>query len=81
LPLLTVAHAEFLRQEGGDDLAVEQVEGDWRKMDLSAAEYAMLEVVERLTLTPSNMREADARKLRRSAVSRCRPIHGKCVEE
>ena len=33
-------------------------------MDLSKAEYAMLEFAEKLTLTPSNMREADVQKLR-----------------
>jgi uncharacterized peroxidase-related enzyme len=59
-----VAHAEFLRQEGGDDLAVEQVKDDWRQMELTQAEYAMLEYAEKLTLTPSNMREADVQKLR-----------------
>ena len=33
-------------------------------MDLSEAEHAMLEFAEKLTLTPSNMREADVQKLR-----------------
>ena len=33
-------------------------------MELTEAEFAMLEFVEKLTLTPSNMREADAQKLR-----------------
>ena len=33
-------------------------------MELSAAEYAMLDFAEKLTLTPSNMREADVQKLR-----------------
>lgn len=37
---------------------------DWHQMDLSEAEYAMLEFAEKLTLTPSNMGEADVRKLR-----------------
>jgi len=59
-----VAHAEFLRQEGGDDLSVEQVKDDWRQMELTEAEYAMLEFAEKLTSTPSNMREADVQKLR-----------------
>jgi alkylhydroperoxidase family enzyme len=31
----TVDHAEFLRQEGDDDLAVEQVKSDWREMELT----------------------------------------------
>jgi uncharacterized peroxidase-related enzyme len=43
---------------------VEQVKDDWRDMDLSQAEYAMLEFAEKLTLTPSDMREADVQKLR-----------------
>jgi uncharacterized protein YciW len=33
-------------------------------MELSEAEYAMLEFAEKLTLTPSNMRETDVQKLR-----------------
>jgi uncharacterized peroxidase-related enzyme len=43
---------------------VEQVKDDWRQMELTEAEYAMLEFAEKLTLTPSNMREADVNKLR-----------------
>jgi uncharacterized peroxidase-related enzyme len=43
---------------------VEQVKDDWRRMELSPAEFAMLEFAEKLTLTPSGMREADVRKLR-----------------
>ena len=43
---------------------MEQVKDDWRQMKLSEAEYAMLEFAEKLTLTPSNMGEADAQKLR-----------------
>jgi uncharacterized protein YciW len=33
-------------------------------MDLTEAEYAMLEYVEKLTLTPSSITEADIQKLR-----------------
>ena len=33
-------------------------------MELSEAEYAMLEFAERLTLTPSSMREQDVQRLR-----------------
>ena len=43
---------------------MEQVKDDWRDMDLSQAENAMLEFAEKLTLTPRDMREADAQKLR-----------------
>jgi len=43
---------------------VEQVKDDWRQMELSEAEYAMLEFAEKLTLAPSAMRETDVQKLR-----------------
>jgi uncharacterized peroxidase-related enzyme len=43
---------------------VEQIKDDWRQMELTEAEYAMLEFAEKLTLTPSNMREEDVQKLR-----------------
>ena len=59
-----MAHAEFLRQEGGDDLLVEQVKDDWRQLELTEAERAMLEYVEKLTLTPTSMTEADVQRLR-----------------
>jgi uncharacterized peroxidase-related enzyme len=43
---------------------VEQVKDAWREMDLTLAEYAMLEFAEKLTLTPSNMCEQDVQGLR-----------------
>jgi uncharacterized peroxidase-related enzyme len=43
---------------------VEQVKDDWRRMELSQAEYAMLEYAEKLTLAPSSMTQADIEKLR-----------------
>jgi hypothetical protein len=43
---------------------VEQVKSDWREMELTPAEYAMLEYAEKLTLTPSAMTEEDVQKLR-----------------
>ena len=43
---------------------VEQVKADWREMELTEAEYAMLEYAEKLPLTPSSMSEADVQKLR-----------------
>jgi len=43
---------------------VEQVKSDWREMELTKAEYAMLEYAEKLTLTPSAISEADVQKLR-----------------
>jgi uncharacterized peroxidase-related enzyme len=43
---------------------VEQVKSDWRDMELTPAEYAMLEYAEKLTLTPSAMSQKDVQKLR-----------------
>lgn len=43
---------------------MEQVKDDWRQMDLTSSEYAMLEFAEKLTLTPSSMRAQDVEKLR-----------------
>ncbi len=43
---------------------MEQVKSDWREMELTKAEYAMLEYAEKLTLTPSAISEADVQKLR-----------------
>jgi uncharacterized peroxidase-related enzyme len=43
---------------------VEQVKSDWREMELTPAEVAMLEYAEKLTLTPSAMTEEDVQKLR-----------------
>jgi uncharacterized peroxidase-related enzyme len=48
---------------------VEQVKSDWREMELTPAEYAMLEYAEKLTLTPSAMTEKDVQKLRDSGWS------------
>ena len=59
-----MAHAEYLRQEGGDDLEVEHIKSDWRQMDLSEAERVMLEWVEKLTLTPSSCGQADVDRMR-----------------
>ena len=59
-----MAHAEFLRQEGGDDLAVEQIKDDWRQMDLTEAEHAMLEWTEKLTRHPAMMTQGDVQRLR-----------------
>ena len=45
---------------------MEQVKADWREMELTPAEYAMLEYAEKLTLTPSAIIEEDVQKLRDS---------------
>ena len=59
-----MAHAEYLRQEGGDDLEVERIKSDWRQMDLTEAERAMLEWVEKLTVAPSTCVEEDIEAMR-----------------
>ena len=59
-----MAHAGFLRKEGGDDLTAEFIQNDWKKADLTKAERAMLEWAEKLTLTPSTMTEDDIQRLR-----------------
>ncbi len=43
---------------------MEQIKADWRKLDLSPAERAMLEFCEKLTLTPSSMTRQDTDRLR-----------------
>jgi hypothetical protein len=40
------------------------VSNDWRKADLTAGEYAMLEYAEKLTIAPSTMTEDDIEVLR-----------------
>ena len=59
-----MAHAEYLRQEGGDDLEVERIKSDWRQMDLTEAERVMLEWVEKLTVAPATCVEADIEAMR-----------------
>ncbi len=59
-----MAHAEYLRQEGGDDLEVERIKSDWRQMDLTEAERVMLEWVEKLTVAPATCVEADIEEMR-----------------
>ena len=59
-----MAHAGALRRVGGDDLTAEFVQNDWRKAKLIEPEYAMLEWVEKLTLTPAMMTREDTQKLR-----------------
>ena len=59
-----MAHAEFLRREGTDDLVVEQIKDDWHELELSEGERAMLEFCEKLTLAPSTMSREDTQRLR-----------------
>lgn len=40
------------------------IQNDWRKADLTPAEHEMLEYVEKLTIAPSTISEADIQRLR-----------------
>lgn len=53
----------------GDEVLVEQLEGDWRRAELSEADRAMLEYVEKLTLRPWDMVEEDVVALREAGFS------------
>jgi uncharacterized peroxidase-related enzyme len=54
-----------VRREGGsDDVADGLARGDWRDLDLDAADHAMLAYAEKLTLEPSTISQADADALR-----------------
>ena len=41
------------------------IQNDWRKADVTPAEYAMLEYAEKLTIAPSTMTEDDIEELRK----------------
>jgi uncharacterized peroxidase-related enzyme len=53
----------------GDAELVEQLIDDWRQADLSPADWAMLEYVEKLTLRPWEMVEQDVIDLREEGFS------------
>jgi uncharacterized peroxidase-related enzyme len=53
----------------GDDALVEALKSDWRTAELSQADRAMLAYVEKLTLRPWDMVEADVIALRAAAFS------------
>ena len=57
-------HGEGLRKLTGDDALVQQLKEDWKQADLSNADRAMLVYVEKLTLRPWDMVEADVIALR-----------------
>lgn len=62
-------HGAGLRKLTGDDELVEQLKKDWRQADLSDADRAMLGYVEKLTLWPWDMVEADVIALRQAGFS------------
>lgn len=57
-------HGEGLRKLTGDNVLVAQLKEDWKQADLSNADHEMLVYVEKLTLRPWDMVEADVIALR-----------------
>ncbi len=57
-------HGEGLRKLTGDAQLVAQLKTDWRSAELSPADRAMMKYVEKLTLQPWDMVEADVVALR-----------------
>jgi uncharacterized peroxidase-related enzyme len=58
------AHGEALRTESKDDPLVEGIKQDYTKLDLPAAEQAMLDYAVKLTVAPSTASETDVQTLR-----------------
>jgi uncharacterized peroxidase-related enzyme len=58
------AHGEALRSESKDGPLVEGIKQDYTKLDLPAAERAMLDYAVKLTVAPSTVSEADVQTLR-----------------
>jgi uncharacterized peroxidase-related enzyme len=58
------AHGEALRAESSDDPLVEGIKEDYTKLDLPAAERAMLDYAVKLTVSPSTVSESDVQSLR-----------------
>jgi uncharacterized peroxidase-related enzyme len=58
------AHGEALRVESNDDPFVEGIKEDYTRLDLPAAERAMLDYAVKLTIAPSSVGEEDVKNLR-----------------
>jgi uncharacterized peroxidase-related enzyme len=58
------AHGEALRSETHDDPFVESIKRDYSKVDLPAAERAMLDYAVKLTVAPSTASGDDVKALR-----------------
>ncbi len=56
-------HAEALKSYWKDDEKVKQASEDFRKLDLTEKQNAMLEFAEKLTLYPGEMKEDDVKSL------------------
>ena len=59
-----MAHGEFLRHASDDPELASHVMHDYRKADLDPQTRAMLDYATKLTREPTNMQEADVKKLR-----------------
>jgi uncharacterized peroxidase-related enzyme len=62
-------HAEALKSYWKDEDKVKQVAEDFRKVDLTEKQNAMLEFAEKLTLYPGEMKEDDVNGLREIGLS------------
>jgi uncharacterized peroxidase-related enzyme len=62
-------HAEALKSYWKDEDKVKQVAEDFRKVDLTEKQNAMLEFSEKLTLYPGEMKEDDVKNLRKIGFS------------
>src|SRR6266446_3011017 len=58
------AHGEALRTESNDDPLVEGIKHDYTRLDLPAAERAMLDYAVKLTVAPASVSEDDIKTLR-----------------
>lgn len=63
------SHGEALRRLCKDDTLVEQLKSDYRQARLAAQDWALLDYMAKLTLTPSQMTEADLETLRHAGFS------------
>jgi len=59
-------HAEALKFYWKDEEKVKQAAEDFRKLDLTQKQNAMLEYAEKLTLHPGKMKEDDVKRLRKN---------------
>lgn len=62
-------HGAGLRKLTNDEKLVSALERDWRSAELSTADRAMLEYVEKLTLRPWEMEQLDVIALREAGLS------------
>ena len=64
-----MAHGEFLRHASDDPELASHVMHDYRKADLDPQTRAMLDYATKLTREPTNMQEADVKKLRKHGLT------------